>query len=188
MTAKGVTITAPESSSVGEAGEFKVTIESGSGSGPLNVSVKAALTPKPLEVVDNGNMTMSVKFTPRANGPHEFTFTWGDEAVEGSPMKIEVGGEAPRDASKVTVDCPKEGKVNEAFKMTVVAAEEAGPGPLTVDTTGPGEPKIDLVATGQGGNFEATITCPKAGKYDVAVNWGEDNPVPGSPFNVVIAE
>eukprot|EP01012_Entosiphon_sulcatum_P037482 TRINITY_DN480_c0_g1_i1.p1 TRINITY_DN480_c0_g1~~TRINITY_DN480_c0_g1_i1.p1 ORF type:complete len:193 (-),score=33.09 TRINITY_DN480_c0_g1_i1:12-590(-) len=187
-----ITITAPANTpKVGEKSEIVLAIGEGAGTGPLNVAVKSQLTPKPLEVQDNGNSTMTISFVPRATGKHEFDLTWADAPIPGGhPLILEVTGEVHRDASKVTVKGEKLGQTvttNTDFVLEVTAPEEAGPGPLQVDASGPAEPVIDLKNTG-GGNFTVTIKGPKAGTYKVGINWGDNNPVPGSPFEVKFAD
>jgi len=184
----GIKIDLPQTVEVGKEAEIVVHIPKEAGTGPLNVSVKAQLTPKPLEVKDNGNQTMSVTFTPRANGKHEFSLSWGDAPINGSPFAIEVSGTAVRDARKVKVTgFPSNATAGQAFKFTVSASDEAGPGPLTVDAEGiGGEPKIDLRNT-SGGNFEVEVVCPSAGEYKLDLSWGDNNPIPGSPFNIKVS-
>jgi filamin len=169
---------------VGNSSEFHITVPAEAGTGPLNVSVKAQLTPKPLDVKDNGNQTMTVSFTPRANGKHEFTLTWAEVAVAGSPFSIDVTGEPARDASKVKTDgVPTSAKAGEKIKFKVSAADEAGPGPLLLDAEGPAEPSIELMNT-SGGNFEVEVNFPSAGEYKLELFWGEGNAIPGSPFTI----
>jgi filamin len=183
-----VTVSLPSGVTVGASSDILVTIPEEAGTGPLNVSVKAQMTPQPLEVTDNGNRTMTVKFTPRANGKHEFVLKWGEDAIAGSPFSIEVAGEVKRDSSKVQVNgIPTTAKANTAVTFTVVASDEAGPGPLMVDAEGPAEPVIDLQNTG-GGNFSVSITAPKAGDYKLEINWSEGCAVPGSPFSITVTE
>eukprot|EP01005_Ploeotia_sp_CARIB1_P001536 NODE_458_length_820_cov_560.927850_g449_i0.p1 GENE.NODE_458_length_820_cov_560.927850_g449_i0~~NODE_458_length_820_cov_560.927850_g449_i0.p1 ORF type:complete len:185 (+),score=58.12 NODE_458_length_820_cov_560.927850_g449_i0:78-632(+) len=178
----------PETTEVGAESIIKVTIPSGSGTGPLNVSVKATLTPKPLTVVDNGDGSMSVKFTPRANGNHEFTLKWGDTAIEGSPFQVTATGEAKRDPSKVKVDLDSTNlTTGKTSTFKVVAEDEAGPGPLMVDAEGPAEPTINLKNIA-GGEFSVDLTCPKCGEYKVDIQWGEGAAVPGSPFTFTVKD
>jgi hypothetical protein len=179
-----IEVQVPKTAVVGQSSEFIVTVPAAAGTGPLNVSVRAQLTPKPLEVKDNGNQTMTVSFTPRSNGKHEFNFTWADAPVKGSPFEVEVTGEPVRDASQVKVEgVPATVKVGAKSKFTVSAADSAGPGPLLVDAEGPAEPEIDLRNT-SGGNFEIEVTLPSAGSYKIDLFWGENNAIPGSPFTI----
>jgi filamin len=181
-----VSVELPTDVKVGQSSEIKVKVTPDAGTGPLNVSVKAQLTPKPLEVKDNGDQSMSVHFTPRTNGKHEFVLKWGADEISGSPFAIDVKGDVARDASKVvTHNIPKSAKVGEEFVFTVSAADEAGPGPLMVDAEGPAEPEINLTNTG-GGNFEVKVKCPGAGEYKLELAWGENNHIPGSPFSIKV--
>merc|ERR1711976_123160 len=178
-----ITVESPTDVEVGKESKFVVHVPSGSGTGPLNVSVKATLTPKPLQVQDNGDGTMSVTFTPRANGNHEFHLKWGETEIAGSPFNVTVTGEAKRDPSKVSVKLETtELEVGKSLVFSVVAEDEAGPGPLMVDAEGPAEPTINLKNV-SGGEFSVDLCCPKAGDYKVEIQWGEGAAVPGSPFN-----
>jgi|UniRef100_A0A7S4LN52 filamin len=181
-----VTVSGPalEGAQYMASSELIFTIGDGAGQGPLGVSVKSQLTPKPLEVKDNGNGTMSVLFTPRATGKHIFELKWGNDPIKQSPIEVEVTGEVQRDPSKVVVERSEEGIVNQPVKMEVTAPDEAGPGPLQVDASGPSEPEIELQNIGNG-KFSVQLKVTKPGSYKVAVAWG-DCAVPGSPFTIEI--
>jgi filamin len=176
----------PGALKVGESSQINFKILDDAGPGPLNVSVKAELAPKPLTVRDTGIGGMVCIFTPRCTGPHVFDFKWGKDHVPGSPVELEVTGTVKRDPSRVKVEGEglEGGKVGEALTFTVTAAEDAGPGPLLVDASGPSEPDIELKHI-EAGKFAVEIQVHKHGNYKVEVYWGDEQcPVPGSPFGI----
>eukprot|EP01010_Urceolus_cornutus_P001310 NODE_1847_length_737_cov_480.079942_g1438_i0.p1 GENE.NODE_1847_length_737_cov_480.079942_g1438_i0~~NODE_1847_length_737_cov_480.079942_g1438_i0.p1 ORF type:complete len:215 (+),score=54.06 NODE_1847_length_737_cov_480.079942_g1438_i0:60-647(+) len=178
---------------VGKEETITLTLGEGTTGGPLNVAVKSEFTPKPLEVKDTSagkdHGEMVITFVPRATGKHTFELTWGPDAIPGTPLELICDGEVVRDASKVEVkDIPAVNKVNEEIKFAVAVAEEAGPGPLHVDASGPSEATIELTNEGTG-QFSVCMKVSSKGTYKVGVYWGDSsNPVPGSPFEVAVAE
>eukprot|EP01003_Olkasia_polycarbonata_P006611 NODE_713_length_730_cov_713.418502_g647_i0.p1 GENE.NODE_713_length_730_cov_713.418502_g647_i0~~NODE_713_length_730_cov_713.418502_g647_i0.p1 ORF type:complete len:203 (+),score=67.38 NODE_713_length_730_cov_713.418502_g647_i0:49-609(+) len=182
-----ITLEAPSDAETAKESVIVVKIGESAGTGPLNVSCKANLKPT-LEIEDHQNKTMSIKFTPKATGPHEFTIKWGDDEVPGSPMKIDVGGEPlARDLSGITTtgDGLSGGKVNEPISFNVNVPDTAGEGGLEVEAAGPAEPKIELKDLGNR-TFGFSMTVDKAGTYKVKLIWA-GNDIPGSPFSLDVA-
>uniref|UniRef100_A0A7S4LKE7 Uncharacterized protein n=1 Tax=Eutreptiella gymnastica TaxID=73025 RepID=A0A7S4LKE7_9EUGL len=170
--------------------EIKIKIGDKAGDGPLHVRTKAQLPPKELEVGDNGDGTMSVKFTPICVGKHTFELTWGEEAIPGAPLEVTVVGEVERDPSfvKVSGDGLNGGVVGTPVVLTVEAQDDAGPGPLQVEADGPTPPTIQLGKLGSG-KYSVTLMMKRKGQYKVEINWGSwEYPVPGSPFKIDVTE
>eukprot|EP00668_Euglena_longa_P032768 GGOE01042214.1.p1 GENE.GGOE01042214.1~~GGOE01042214.1.p1 ORF type:complete len:225 (-),score=28.02 GGOE01042214.1:217-867(-) len=173
---------------VGSPAQINFRIFEGAGQGPLNVSVKAELAPKPLQVKDTGIGGMVVVFTPQAVGKHIFEFKWGKDHIAGSPLEVDVGGTVLRDPKKVRVqgDALDGGHVGERMMFLVIAPDNAGPGPLEVDASGPSEPEIELRSV-DAGRFSITLSVSKPGEYKLAVYWGNDGcHVAGSPFSIKV--
>eukprot|EP00667_Euglena_gracilis_P022908 EG_transcript_25678 len=173
---------------VGSAAQINFKIREGAGQGPLNVSVKAELAPKPLQVKDTGVGGMVVVFTPQTTGRHIFEFKWGKDHIAGSPLELEVGGTVQRDPKKVRVEGEglDGGRVGERMTFLVIAPDTAGPGPLEVDASGPSEPDIELQNVDVG-KFSIAMGVTKPGDYKLAVYWGRDGAhVAGSPFTIKV--
>eukprot|EP00667_Euglena_gracilis_P027139 EG_transcript_33331 len=157
------------------------------GQGPLKAFVQAELAPNPLKVRDRGVGLMEVVFIPRCPGKHTFEFQWGASGhIPGSPIDLEVTGEAQRDPKKVRVvgDSLDGGNVGEPMVFEVAAPDEAGPGPLEVDMSGPCEPDLELAHV-EGGKFRIEAKVSRPGEYKMSVWWGgEGNHVAGSPFTI----
>eukprot|EP00906_Rhabdomonas_costata_P031128 RCo043987 len=172
---------------VGKPSSILLNICPDAGAGPLDVEVDAPLLPRPLEILDHGDGTMSVAFTPLVDGPHIFRITWGKKPIPGSPFRVVVTGTPHRDPSLIVVDTAtlaRGGIVGQELRFSVIAPEAAGPGPLQVDISGPDEPSTVRVHYVESGRFEAEVKVSAPGQYQIGVLWGDSQPVPGSPFPV----
>ncbi|XP_063517101.1 filamin-B isoform X5 [Pongo pygmaeus] len=156
------------------------------GLAPLEVRV---LGPRglvePVNVVDNGDGTHTVTYTPSQEGPYMVSVKYADEEIPRSPFKVKV---LPTyDASKVTASGPGLSSYGVPASLPVdfaIDARDAGEGLLAVQITDQeGKPKRAIVHDNKDGTYAVTYIPDKTGRYMIGVTYGGDN-IPLSPYRI----
>ncbi|XP_033105524.1 filamin-A-like isoform X2 [Anneissia japonica] len=173
------------------------------GEAQLAVSIIDA-TGKPVKptIVDNGDGTYTVSYTPKDIGPYTILITFGGNKVPGAPFSVSVSPTG--DASKCQiVECKSGGRdipvVNgETITKTVVVEEEtvikinsqdAGQGMVTCAIMGPDGVEIEdvQVIDNGDGTFDIVWTCPVSGRYNLDMKFG-GMPITGGPISIGAGE
>ncbi len=175
---------------VNEMANFNVTVPDEAGPGSLGVSISGPHPPKPIQIVNNLDGTMTVMYLPLAPGEYRVEVTWGDLPITGSPFTSQITGAAVRNPKAVTasgaiLDSPM--LSGQLGTITIVPGEGAGAGPLRAKMEGPSSADLHLASTPQQ-TFEASF-CPKdPGSYKLYLMWGDgdgdDSQINGSPFTI----
>uniref|UniRef100_A0A5F9DSU4 Filamin B n=1 Tax=Oryctolagus cuniculus TaxID=9986 RepID=A0A5F9DSU4_RABIT len=156
------------------------------GLAPLEVRV---LGPRglvePVNVVDNGDGTHTVTYTPSQEGPYMVSVKYADEEIPRSPFKVKV---LPTyDASKVTASGPGLSSYGVPASLPVefaIDARDAGEGLLAVQITDQeGKPKRAVVQDNKDGTYAVTYIPDKTGRYMIGVTYGGDD-IPLSPYRI----
>uniref|UniRef100_A0A8C0X407 Calponin-homology (CH) domain-containing protein n=1 Tax=Castor canadensis TaxID=51338 RepID=A0A8C0X407_CASCN len=156
------------------------------GLAPLEVRV---LGPRglvePVNVVDSGDGTHTVTYTPSQEGPYMVSVKYDDEEIPRSPFKVKV---LPTyDASKVTASGPGLSSYGVPASLPVefaIDARDAGEGLLAVQITDQeGKPKRAVVHDNKDGTYAVTYIPDKTGRYMIGVTYGGDN-IPFSPYRI----
>ena len=180
---------------VGQPATFTVNVPDEAGPGTLSVSVMGPHPPKPIEIVNNGDNTMSITYHPHAPGDYSIEIYWADGHILGSPFKASVTGSAKRNAKQVfaTGDPITEGKMKpkQLGTITVTPQDGAGPGPLRAKLEGPTKGALEL-SNEQDGTILVSFVPNDPGQYKLHLLWGEniDDPaseINGSPFTINVA-
>ncbi|XP_071960405.1 filamin-A-like isoform X3 [Antedon mediterranea] len=163
---------------------------SDAGEAPLAISIVDP-NGKPVKptIVDNGDGTYSVSYTPKDIGPYTILITFGGNKVPGAPFNVAVSPTG--DASKCRI-------VGETITKTVVVEEEtvikinsedAGRGMVTCAIVGPDDAEIEdvQVIDNGDGTFDIVWTCPMPGRYNLDMKFG-GMPITGGPLSVGAAE
>ncbi|XP_060095709.1 filamin-B isoform X3 [Heteronotia binoei] len=156
------------------------------GFAPLDVMVTGPRgLAEPVNVVDNGDGTHTVAYTPMQEGPYTVSVKYADEEIPRSPFKVKV---LPTyDASKVTANGP--GLSSYGIPASVPAefavdAKDAGQGLLSVNISDQeGKPKKAHIHDNNDGTYVVTYIPDKTGRYSVAVKYGGDD-IPLSPYRI----
>ncbi|KAL8212536.1 UNVERIFIED_CONTAM: hypothetical protein K2H54_050177 [Gekko kuhli] len=140
---------------------------------------------EPVKVVDNGDGTHTVAYTPMQEGPYTVAVKYADEEIPRSPFKVKV---LPTyDASKVTANGP--GLSSYGISASVPAefavdAKDAGQGLLSVNISDQeGKPKKAHIHDNNDGTYGVTYIPDKTGRYSVAIKYGGDD-IPLSPYRI----
>ncbi|XP_071960404.1 filamin-A-like isoform X2 [Antedon mediterranea] len=176
---------------------------SDAGEAPLAISIVDP-NGKPVKptIVDNGDGTYSVSYTPKDIGPYTILITFGGNKVPGAPFNVAVSPTG--DASKCRIVGCKSGgldipvKNGETITKTVVVEEEtvikinsedAGRGMVTCAIVGPDDAEIEdvQVIDNGDGTFDIVWTCPMPGRYNLDMKFG-GMPITGGPLSVGAAE
>uniref|UniRef100_A0A673VQS5 Filamin B n=1 Tax=Suricata suricatta TaxID=37032 RepID=A0A673VQS5_SURSU len=156
------------------------------GLAPLEVRV---LGPRglvePVNIVDNGDGTHTVTYTPSQEGPYMVSVKYADEEIPRSPFKVKV---LPTyDASKVTASGPGLSSYGVPASLPVefaIDARDAGEGLLAVQITDQeGKPKRATVHDNKDGTYAVTYIPDKTGRYMIGVTYGGDD-IPLSPYRI----
>ncbi|XP_028574974.2 filamin-B isoform X4 [Podarcis muralis] len=156
------------------------------GVAPLEVTVTAPRgLAEPVNIVDNGDGTHTVAYTPTKEGPYTVAVKYADEEIPRSPFKVKV---LPTyDASKVTASGPGLSSHGVPASMPTefaVDARDAGQGLLSVHVTDQeGKPKRVDVQDNQDGTYAVTYLPDKTGRYSVGIKYGGDD-IPLSPYRI----
>uniref|UniRef100_A0A8C0IRM1 Filamin B n=1 Tax=Chelonoidis abingdonii TaxID=106734 RepID=A0A8C0IRM1_CHEAB len=140
---------------------------------------------EPVNVVDNGDGTHTVTYTPMQEGPYAISVKYGDEEIPCSPFKVKV---LPTyDASKVTASGPGLSLYGVPASLPVqfaVDAKDAGEGLLSIQITDQeGKPKRADVHDNKDGTYAVTYVPDKTGRYMIGVKYGGDD-IPSSPYRI----
>nr|XP_003410088.1 filamin-B isoform X1 [Loxodonta africana] len=156
------------------------------GLAPLEVRV---LGPRglvePVNMVDNGDGTHTVTYTPSQEGPYMVSVKYADEEIPRSPFKVKV---LPTyDASKVTASGPGLSSYGVPASLPVefaIDTRDAGEGLLAVQITDQeGKPKRAVVQDNKDGTYAVTYIPDKTGRYSIGVTYGGDD-IPYSPYRI----
>uniref|UniRef100_A0A7M4FQ87 Filamin B n=1 Tax=Crocodylus porosus TaxID=8502 RepID=A0A7M4FQ87_CROPO len=156
------------------------------GIAPLEVSYFSVLgVVEPVNVVDNGDGTHTVTYTPMQEGPYTVSVIYAGEEIPRSPFKVKV---LPTyDASKVTASGPGLSSYGIPASLPVefaVDAKDAGEGLLSVQITDQeGKPKRVDVHDNKDGTYTVTYVPDKTGRYTIGVKYGGDE-IPSSPYRI----
>ncbi|XP_032996889.1 filamin-B isoform X4 [Lacerta agilis] len=159
------------------------------GVAPLEVSVTAPRgLAEPVNIVDNGDGTHTVAYTPTKEGPYTVAVKYADEEIPRSPFKVKV---LPTyDASKVTASGPGLSSHGVPASMPTefaVDARDAGQGLLSVHVTDQeGKPKRVDVQDNQDGTYAVTYLPDKTGRYSIGIKYGGDD-IPLSPYRIRVS-
>ncbi|XP_068838383.1 filamin-B isoform X6 [Capricornis sumatraensis] len=140
---------------------------------------------EPVNVVDNGDGTHTVTYTPSQEGPYMVSVKYADEEIPRSPFKVKV---LPTyDASKVTASGPGLSTYGVPASLPVefaIDARDAGEGLLAVQITDQeGKPKRAIVHDNKDGTYAVTYIPDKTGRYMIGVTYGGDD-IPLSPYRI----
>ncbi|XP_023620774.1 filamin-B isoform X2 [Myotis lucifugus] len=140
---------------------------------------------EPVNVVDNGDGTHTVTYTPSQEGPYMVSVKYADEEIPRSPFKVKV---LPTyDASKVTASGPGLSSYGVPASLPVefaIDARDAGEGLLAVQITDQeGKPKRAVVQDNKDGTYAVTYIPDKTGRYMIGVTYGGDD-IPLSPYRI----
>uniref|UniRef100_A0A8D0GGW0 Filamin B n=1 Tax=Sphenodon punctatus TaxID=8508 RepID=A0A8D0GGW0_SPHPU len=156
------------------------------GIAPLEVMVAGPRgLAEPVKVVDNGDGTHTVMYTPEQEGPYTVSVKYADEEIPRSPFKVKV---LPTyDASKVTASGPGLSSYGIPASLPLefaVDAKDAGVGLLSVDITDQeGRPKKADIYDNNDGTYAVTYIPDKTGRYSIGVKYGGDE-IPSSPYRI----
>ncbi|XP_066474120.1 filamin-B isoform X1 [Tiliqua scincoides] len=159
------------------------------GIAPLEVMVTGPRgLAEPVNVVDNGDGTHKVTYTPMQEGPYTIGVKYADEDIPRSPFKVKV---LPTyDASKVTATGPGLSSHGVPASMPAefaVDAKDAGQGLLSVHITDQeGKPKKANIHDNEDGTYAVTYIPDKTGRYSVGIKYGGDD-IPLSPYRVRVS-
>ena len=177
---------------VGDAVTFDIDIPDEAGPGTLNVSVAGPHPPKPIEIMNNQDSTMTVTYHPIAPGEYTIEALWGEGHISGSPFKAKIEGEAVRDAKKVSASgaiLTDFMKCNQLGTITVEPKEGAGAGPLRAKLEGPAKADLQLTAN-QDGSMLVSFIPKDSGHYSLHLLWGDGEDdvcqINGSPFTIKV--
>ncbi|XP_054990702.1 filamin-B isoform X2 [Sorex araneus] len=140
---------------------------------------------EPVNVVDNGDGTHTVTYTPSQEGPYMVSVKYADEEIPRSPFKVKV---LPTyDASKVTATGPGLSSYGVPASLPVefaIDARDAGEGLLAVQITDQeGKPKRAFVHDNKDGTYTVTYIPDKTGRYMIGITYGGDD-IPLSPYRI----
>ncbi len=177
---------------VGDAVTFDIEIPDEAGPGTLNVSVAGPHPPKPIEIINNQDSTMTVTYHPIAPGEYTIEALWGEGHILGSPFKANIEGKAVRDAKKVQATgsiLTDFMKCNQLGTIMVEPKDGAGAGPLRAKLEGPSKADLQLTAN-QDGSMLVSFIPKDSGHYTLHLLWGEGEDdecqINGSPFTIKV--
>ncbi|XP_048343970.1 filamin-B isoform X2 [Sphaerodactylus townsendi] len=140
---------------------------------------------EPVNIVDNGDGTHTVSYTPTQEGPYAISVKYADEEIPRSPFKVKV---LPTyDASKVTANGP--GLSSYGIPASVPAefavdAKDAGQELLSVNINDQeGKPKKAHIHDNSDGTYIVTYIPDKTGRYSIGIKYGGDD-IPLSPYRI----
>ncbi|KAM9705439.1 LOW QUALITY PROTEIN: filamin-C-like [Menidia menidia] len=147
--------------------------------GPTGVS-------EPVSVLDNGDGTHTVTYTPPSDGPHTLCVKYAEQEVPRSPFKIQpLPG---HDASKVWASGPglSGGGVPASLPLHfTIDARQAGGGLLTVQILDPeGKPKKANIRDNRDGTYTVSYVPDMTGRYTITIKYGGDE-IPYSPYRIL---
>ncbi|XP_058844915.1 filamin-B isoform X2 [Acipenser ruthenus] len=177
---------------VGEAGLLRVDCSrAGPGELALEAVSDSGAKAEP-HMEDHGNGTYTATYTPLHAGMYTLLLRYGGQAVPTFPARVQV--DPAVDTSKVKVYGPGvkgEGVFREAttdFTVDARSLTKVGGDHIKTRITNPSGAQTDCVIKDQtDGTYAAEYTPFESGVHALAVMF-DDVPVPGSPFQVGVAE
>lgn len=179
---------------VGQPATFTVDVPEAAGPGALAFSVLGPHPPKPINIVNNGDSTMTITYHPIAPGGYSLEVFWAEGHITGSPFKATVTGSAERDAQRVFAsgDPITSGRMNanQLGTINVTPQSGSGPGPLRAKLEGPTKAALEL-SNNEDGTMLVSFMPKDPGEYKLHLLWGEDTENPkseinGSPFTIKV--
>ena len=177
---------------VGQPAQMAVNVPDEAGPGTLSVSILGPHPPKPIEIVNNGDNTMTITYHPHAPGNYSLEIYWAEGHISGSPFKASITGSALRNPQLVfaTGTPITEGKMKpkQLGTIDVTPQDGAGPGPLRAKLEGPSKGALEL-SNNPDGTILVSFVPNDPGQYKLHLLWGEDTEDPnseinGSPFTI----
>ncbi|XP_078091828.1 filamin-C isoform X1 [Mustelus asterias] len=146
--------------------------------GPTGIS-------EPAKVMDNGDGTHTVHYTPATDGPFTVSVKYAEQEVPRSPFKIKVL--PTHDASKVRASGPGLNASGVPASLPVeftIDARDAGEGLLTVQIIDPeGKPKKANIRDNGDGTYTVSYLPDMSGHYTITIKYGGDE-IPYSPYRI----
>nr|XP_039265539.1 filamin-C-like isoform X3 [Styela clava] len=140
-----------------------------------------AVAAKP-EIIDNGDSTYTVKYTPDGQGPMDVEVTYGGDEIPKSPFHVNVAPEL--DVGQVRVKgLPEQIEVGRPESFTVETDGAGGKGILDVAMVGPDKRPVPVRVRNSPDESKCTFTPKEEGPHRLDVTY-DGEPVPGSPFVV----
>ncbi|XP_043944575.1 filamin-C isoform X3 [Protopterus annectens] len=157
------------------------------GLAPLEVLLLGpAGTAEPVNVIDNGDGTHTVNYTPAMDGPYTVSVKYADQEVPRSPFKVKVL--PTHDASKVRASGPGLNASGVPASLPVeftIDARDAGEGLLTVQIIDPeGKPKKANIRDNGDGTYTVSYVPDMTGRYTITIKYGGDE-IPYSPYRIL---
>ncbi|XP_019734990.1 filamin B a isoform X4 [Hippocampus comes] len=158
---------------------------SNAGLAPLAVTVDAPKgLSEPVEVLDNGDGTHTVSYTPSVEGTYAVAVQYAEEDVPRSPFRVRVL--PTHDARKVRASGPGlTSQVLASFPVEFnIDAKQAGQGQLSVLITDQdGKPKLPTIHDNGDDTYKVSYVPDRAGRYTIVVKYGGDD-ILDSPYKV----
>ncbi|XP_051932354.1 filamin-B isoform X2 [Hippocampus zosterae] len=155
------------------------------GLAPLAVTVDAPKgLSEPVEVLDNGDGTHTVSYTPSVEGTYAVAVQFAEEDIPKSPFRVRVL--PTHDARKVRASGPGlTSQVLASFPVEFnVDAKQAGQGQLSVLITDQdGKPKLPTIHDNGDDTYKVSYVPDRAGRYTIVVKYGGDD-ILDSPYKV----
>ncbi|XP_032892502.1 filamin-B isoform X2 [Amblyraja radiata] len=140
---------------------------------------------EPVGVIDNGDGTHSVSYTPSLEGPYSVSVRYGGEDITRSPFRVRVL--PTHDASKVRASGPGLNSAGVQASLPVeftIDAKDAGEGLLSVHVTDQeGKPKKANIHNNNDGTYRVSYIPDKTGRYTIVIKYGGDE-IPASPYRI----
>uniref|UniRef100_A0AAR2JX40 Calponin-homology (CH) domain-containing protein n=1 Tax=Pygocentrus nattereri TaxID=42514 RepID=A0AAR2JX40_PYGNA len=140
---------------------------------------------EPVAVINKGDGTHTVNYTPAEEGPYTVSVKYADKDVPRSPFKVHSG--PSHDASKVRASGPGLDKAGVAASLPVeftIDARDAGEGLLTVQILDPeGKPKKASIQDNKDGTYTVSYVPDVTGRYTITIKYGGDQ-IPASPYSI----
>ena len=182
-----------EGGAVGMPATFTVDVPDDAGPGSLSVSISGLHPPKPIEITNNEDNTMTVTYHPVAPGDYKIELYWADQHILGSPYTSVIMGSAERNPQLVYASGEPLGpdgmKCNQLGTINVVPHDGAGPGPLRAKLEGPSKGALEL-SNSQDGTMLVSFVPKDPGDYKLHLLWGdkddESAEIHGSPFSISV--
>uniref|UniRef100_A0A3B1J572 Filamin C n=1 Tax=Astyanax mexicanus TaxID=7994 RepID=A0A3B1J572_ASTMX len=140
---------------------------------------------EPVAVLNNGDGTHTVNYTPSEEGPYTVAVKYADKDVPRSPFKVH--SSPAHDASKVRASGPGLDKAGVPASLPVeftIDARDAGEGLLTVQILDPeGKPKKASIQDNKDGTYTVSYVPDVTGRYTITIKYGGDQ-IPFSPYSI----
>ncbi|XP_077449769.1 filamin-C-like isoform X4 [Stigmatopora argus] len=156
------------------------------GVAPLEVQIFGPTgVTEPVSIIDNGDGTHAVNYTPCHNGPYTICVKYAQQEVPRSPFKIKTLPAS--DASKVRASGPGLNSAGVPASLPVeftIDARDAGEGLLAVQILDPkAKPKKANIRDNRDGTYTVSYVPDVAGRYTITIKYGGDE-IPYSPYRI----